>query len=391
MRPRFSALYARISHATALLVLPALTVRLWSNLRFLGWAQRQKSPETSRPRISVLVPARDEAESITACVESLAQQGDPRMEIAEIIVLDDHSTDDTGEKLDALARRYPHLTVIHAADADQTPPGWNGKSHACQRLAERAGGEWLLFTDADTEHLPRSIARGVERALALDVDLLSVSPYQRTESWSERLVVPFIVDFLPLIGLNFRAIWRGTADHVAANGQYLLVRAAAYRALGGHAAIATALVDDFALARRFKANGRRIALLNGADMLRCRMYHNAGEVWRGFSKNVLFGLETSSLRRRPAWLALLFAWAYASVFVVPYVHLLSARWRRIAVLELAWMATLRGMAGAFLKRPPLEALTTPAGAWSVMALGVGALYRRWRGQKVTWKGRDYSG
>lgn len=389
MTPHFSTLYARASHLTALVVLPVLTVRLMMNLRFLRWAKRREPPAAPRSRVSVLVPARDEAESITACVESLAEQGD---QDAEIIVLDDHSTDGTGGKLDALARRFVHVTVIHAADGDdQPPPGWNGKSYACQRLAERASGGWLLFTDADTEHLPHSIARGVERALALDVDLLSVSPYQRTESWSERLIVSFIVDFLPLIGLNFRAIWRGTADHVAANGQYLLVRASVYRALGGHAAVATALVDDFALARHFKANGSRIALLNGADMLRCRMYHDAGEVWRGFSKNVLFGLETSSLRRQPAWQALLFAWAYASVFVVPYMHLLSARWRTLAALEMAWMAALRGVAGAFLKRPPLEALSTPAGAWSVMALGVGALYRRWRGRKITWKGRDYSG
>lgn len=389
MSARVARLYALASHLTALVVLSALTIRVWSNLRFLRWAQRRKLPDpVTPPRVSVLVPARDEAASISACVESLVHQHFPN---AEVIILDDHSTDGTGPMLDALAARYPQLTVIHAADGDQAPSGWNGKSYACHRLAAHASGDWMLFTDADTQHMPHSVARGIERARALDVDLLSVSPFQQTESWSERLVVSFIIDFLPLVGLNYRAIWRGTAEQVAANGQYLLVRASTYRALGGHAAIATELVDDFALARRFKQNGYRIALLNGTDMLRCRMYKDAGDVWRGFSKNILTGLETSSLRQPQVWRTAPFAWAYASLFVMPYLHTFSARWRKIALLEVAWLAALRGMAGAFLRRPPLEALTTPVGAWSVMALGIGALFRRWRGQKVTWKGRAYSG
>jgi chlorobactene glucosyltransferase len=260
------------SHLTPLAILPVLTYRLWSNLRFLRWARRgETNISASHSRVSVLIPARNEAASITACVDSLLHQDYAN---TEILVLDDHSTDGTSQKLDAMTRHYPQLKVIHAMDS--LPAGWNGKSYACQRLAEHATGDWLLFTDADTEHLPHSIARGIGRASALNVDLLSVSTYQRTESWSESLLVSFIVDFLPLIGLDFSANRRGEANQVAANGQYLLVRASSYRAVGGHHAIVTALVDDFALAQRFKMSRYRIAFLNGTDMLRCRMYHNAG-------------------------------------------------------------------------------------------------------------------
>jgi chlorobactene glucosyltransferase len=150
-------------------------------------------------------------------------------------------------------------------------------------------------------------------------------------------------------------------------------------------------VDDFALAQRFRLGGYRIALLNGVDMLRCRMYHDMSEVWNGFSKNILLGLESSSLKEQPGWFALPFAWGYASLFLLPYFHLLFTRWRKLALVEIGWLAALRGIAGFFLKRPPSEILTTPAGALSVMALGLGALYRRWRGQKITWKGRLYGG
>lgn len=178
-------------------------------------------------------------------------------------------------------------------------------------------------------------------------------------------------------------------NQVAANGQYLLVRATTYRAMGGHRAIASARVDDFALARHFRLSGYRIAFLEGSDMLRCRMYHNKREVWNGFLKNTLLGLETSSLVQRPRWFALPFAWGYACLFFVPYFHLLFTQRRKLALLEIGWLAALRGIAGLFLRRPLSEVLTTPAGALSVMALGLAALYRRWRGQKIVWKGRLY--
>ena len=118
----------------------------------------------------------------------------------EIIVLDDASTDDTSFQLDRLADASPRLKVIQSAETPSD--GWNGKSYACSRLADHATGEWLLFTDADTRHTPQSLARGIATALALYVDLLSVMPYQSTVTWSESLLVSFILDFLVLIGLD---------------------------------------------------------------------------------------------------------------------------------------------------------------------------------------------
>lgn len=376
-------LFFRAADMTALLVLSVFSYRLWRNLRFLRDVGQTAGLRQKLPSVSVLVPARDEARTIVACIDSLANQHYPK---AEIIALDDQSGDATGALLDELAARAPALNVMHGGEAP--PPDWNGKSYACHRLAARATGEWLLFTDADTEHAATSIAQGIAQAEALEVDLLSAFPRQITGSWGERIVVSFIVDFLPLVGIDLAKLWRGVADTAAANGQYLLVRAAAYRAVGGHEAIARELVDDFALARRFQDCGYRVALVDGTRMLSCRMYRSTGEVWGGFVKNILLGLEKSSTEKRPRWWSAMFAWGYACVFVLPFARLFL-RSRRLPLIEIGWLAALRLLVSRRFARPLHEVVSTPFAAWSVMALGLHALIRRRRGQGIRWKGRDY--
>jgi chlorobactene glucosyltransferase len=376
-----------LSHLTALLTLAALTYRLWSNLRFLSWVRRKaQGATTAQPHVSVLVPARNEAKNIAPCVASLLHQDYPDY---DVVILNDASTDDTGAQLDRLAVASPHLKAIQSAE---TPPdGVNSKSYACSRLADHATGEWLLFTDADTRHMPQSLARGIAMALALDVDLLSVTPYQHTVTWSESLLVSFVLDFLPLLGVNLKALWRGDSRTLAVNGQYLLVRASTYRSLGGHGAIRTEMVDDFALARRFRANGYKIAFVDGGEMLECRMYRNVREVWAGFSKNLLLGLETATCSRRSPWWGALFIWGFACLFVTPFSHLTRRGLRWLALIEIGWLLLLRGWVGTHLKRPHAEIVTTPLAGWMVMALGMTALYRRWRKREIRWKGRVYRG
>lgn len=384
-----------LPHLFALVLLPLLCGRLGWNLRFLRWVRSQAArPITQFPRVSVLVPARNEAASITSCVTSLLQQDYPDM---EIIVLDDGSTDGTSQQLDVLSASHPHLTVIHTTD--DPPLGWTGKNYACHRLAEQSTGEWLLFTDADTIHAPRSVLEGVTLATRLDTALLSAFPHQRTGTWAERIMVSFIIDFFPLIGLNFAAVWRGRARRTAANGQYVLVNAAAYRAIRGHASIRDALIDDFALAQRLRSFGYTVALVDGTAMLSCRMYHTFGEVWNGFSKNLL-GALTASAQRMPTrtsgrmvilgW-ASLFAWCYACLFVIPFVNLVFSAHHGLAVIETCGLYLLRGIAVWHLRRPLHEVLTTPLAAWGVMALGLGALSRRVSNQPIAWKGRLYKG
>jgi len=373
----------RLAQIVGAAVLVAFSARLAANMRFLRRVQRAH-PLPDTPLVSILVPARDERASIAACIVSLARQDYPRY---EIIVLDDQSTDGTGPLLDRLAGRVERLRVIHGIDSP--PPGWNGKSYACQRLAEQARGDWLLFTDADTQHTPHSLRLGMAQAAALSADLLTAFPYQETQTWAERVMVPFIMDFLPLVGLDFHAIWQGSAGMTAANGQYMLVRRESYDAVGGHAAIARERVDDFALARALYRRGYTVGLVSGATMLRCRMYHSAGEVWRGFSKNLMLGLDTSAAGSVSGWQAPVFAFAYASVFVLPFVGLFRHGERVVSAALLLWLTGLRAAASLFLRRSLLESLATLPAAWGVMALGLNALAGQRRGRAVVWKGRVY--
>jgi chlorobactene glucosyltransferase len=374
------------AHFTSLALLTFFTRRLITNVRYLRWARRSATTlPVPGPRVSVLVPARDEATTITSCITLLLRQEYAGI---EVLVLDDGSTDGTGEQLDRLAAEHPQLRVMHSHD--DPPAGWNGKSYACQRLAEQASGEWLLFTDADTIHTATSVGQGLTYAMAHGAALVSVLPRQRTLTWSERLMVSFILDFLPLIGLDLRAMQRRTSRRVAANGQYLLAHAASYRAVGRHESIRGALVDDFALAERFKSQGFTVLLLDGTDMLSCRMYTSFRELWNGFAKNLLAGPGVSPRASgHLLWQAPVFAWGYACLFVIPFWHLMLAPDKRLPALEVSWLALLRGIVTVRLRRSPDEVLTTPLAALGVMAIGLSSLYRRLTGRDIRWKGRLY--
>jgi glycosyl transferase family 21 len=199
------------------------------------------------------------------------------------------------------------------------------------------------------------------------------------------------VDFLPLLGLDLAALCQGRGGPVAANGQYLLVRADHYRAVGGHASIHDALVDDIALARRFRACGHAVALVDGQAMLSCRMYVGARQVWAGFAKNLWLGLATASdgTGKRPRLAAGLFAWCFANVCIIPFAALLVGPARWLAAAIILWLLLLRAAVNRFLRRSLVEVAVTPVALWCVMALSLDALVRRWRGRPVIWKGRAY--
>jgi len=376
------AIFVTLVNVTALILLFLLTIRVLRNLNFLQRIQHTQMKHTDYPRVSVLVPARNEADNISECLESLAQQDYTDY---QIIVLDDQSIDNTLEHIQKFASTYP---MIHPLIGESLPPpDWNGKSYACHRLSEKADGDWLLFTDADTVHTPQSIRRGIEQALHLDVDLLSVMPYQITKSWLEQILVSFIMNFLPLLGINLDDMWHGNGTHAIANGQYLLVRKSAYRAMGGHVAIQSALVDDFALANHFIVGKRRIAFVNGISMVACRMYHNAGDVWRGFSKNIVLSLQTS--QQWSIGLVILFAWSFVCLFVLPYFIFILYPDKLLALIAISWLIGLRLMVGLVMRRPISEAFFTVFSAIGVMLLGLNAISLKLRKQNIIWKERSY--
>ena len=226
--------------------------------------------------VSVIVPARNEEAILAECLASLvAQNGVTR----EIVVVDDGSSDRTR----AIAESFSGVRVIAAGEA---PAGWSGKSNACQAGARIAGGRWLLFTDADTQHEPGSLARAITEAEAQNADLLSYSPRQVVHGLAQRAVMPLV--FAELAGAyRPREINDPNSAAAAANGQYLLITREAYDAVGGHAALATDLLEDVALARTVKRSGRRLFFRYGADAVSTRMYRSADDMFAGWTKNLV--------------------------------------------------------------------------------------------------------
>ncbi len=235
------------------------------------------APETvsGKPTVSVIVPARNEEASLGSCLESLTNQTGVS---SEIILVDDASTDRTRE----IAQSFPSVRVV---DASPPPAPGTGKNNAMAAGATVAAGEWLLFTDADTFHLPGSLARAVAEAIRRDASLLSYSPAQEVHGLWEKAVMPVI--FAELAATYRPALVSDPGSPIAAaNGQYMLIARTAYDAVGGHAAVSASLLEDVALARAVKASGRRIFFRYGGDAVRTRMYRSFAQLREGWTKNL---------------------------------------------------------------------------------------------------------
>lgn len=237
------------------------------------------SPPAECPRVSILVPARNEERNIEACVRSLLAQD---YHDFEVLVLDDGSSDGTGLLLHRLARDHACLRVL---EGRPLPPGWMGKQWACHQLVQAATGEFILFTDADTRHAPQMLRNSIAAQQAIRSDLLTAFPRQEVISWGERLVVPVISwAIFTLVPLRLASRWRRPEFSITI-GQLMLFRKSAFDATGGCEVVRQEVVDDVALGRRIIAGGYRWGLLDGTAEVTCRMYQGFWEAVEGFTKN----------------------------------------------------------------------------------------------------------
>lgn len=264
------------------------------------------------PEVSVIVPARNEEACLGDCLQSLVAQTGVAF---EIIVVDDGSTDRTREIAESVAG-------VRVISPGPLPERWTGKNNAVVAGANEARGEWLLFTDADTVHLPGSLARALMEAKREGAELLSYSPEQVVATFSEKAVMPVV--FAELAAQYPPGKVRDESSGVvAANGQYILVRRKAYDAVGRHTAVASEILEDVALARRFKNAGRHISFRYGGDAVRTRMYRNWNELREGWTKNLAL-LFPRPLRRA----ALLFAWWAIAWLTLPLlIPAIALYWR----------------------------------------------------------------
>jgi glycosyltransferase involved in cell wall biosynthesis len=243
------------------------------------------------PSISAIVPARNEEAVIASCVEALARQ----REIAEILVINDQSSDKTAEIVRGLISKIPHLRLL---ETQEVPAGWVGKNNAVFLGAKEAKSPWLLFTDADAELEPGAAARALEIAQEKSAALISFSPEQVTESWYEKALIPFVYCRLAK-HFSYAAVNDPASPCAAANGQFLMIQRDAYHLIGGHASVPAEVLEDVALAKRAKAAGFRLWFAKGQGIVRVRMYRSFRAMWQGWKKNlyVLVGGTPGALFR----------------------------------------------------------------------------------------------
>ena len=341
------------------------------------------------PLISVIVPARNEARNIEACMRSILASRWPAL---ELIVVNDHSTDGTGEIARRLAASDARVRVL---DAPDLPVGWFGKQWACHNGVGAARGPLLLFTDADTRHGPELYNLAVHAMNARGADLLSVAGDQKMETFWERLLQPhiFILIFATFGGTDTTSRATNPKSKIA-NGQWMLMRRHAYERSGGHEAVRTHVAEDLRLAQEFCRHGFSVQIVMAMEHLSTRMYEGLGEIVRGWGKNV-FAAGRDVLPLGPAGqLILRLVFPFPALWeIVPAAVAVAGALGVVAPAVGTWGAVVYGVTVLYwaaihhrMKAPVAYALLYPMAALMIFGIFTRAA---WKGSQVEWKGRHY--
>lgn len=316
--------------------------------------------------VSIVVPARNERDRLPALLRSLQ-----RLDYAdrEVLVVDDGSTDGTGDIAEELGARVLRI--------DGPKAGWTGKSFACWTGAQSARGEWLLFTDADTEHGPHSLGRALALAEATPAGMVSLLAAQQCKTFWERLLLPYTYA-LYFVGARKVNLPGGSA---VANGQYMLFRRETYERIGGHCAVRASLIEDVALARVAARHSERVVLARAESDISVRMYDSLSTLWEGFGKNAT-RFVSSSPRSGVQTVVAALIWS-AGIF-------LAAR-RHSGVCAAAQLLTPAVCMVPWEKRfgvPRRYALLQPLAAAVFQLIALDSM-RRTVFRSTMWKGRRY--
>lgn len=369
----------QILHLIILLGLFLITVNYLLNLRVFRFPSISFVANPP-PKVSVLIPARNEELRLRPCLGTLSDSDYP---ILEILVLDDHSTDGTAQLVNQRAKGDPRIRLL---SGQPLPAGWVGKPWACHQLSREAQGEYLLFVDADTRFSDITISQAVNLAHREKADLISLWPYLESLSWSERLVIPFVHLFI----LFYLPHWVRAPLRCfgAANGQFVLFRRTAYEQIRGHESVRDHLVEDISLARNLRQAGHKVLNLDGTNpghaiaLVRCRMYTRVAELWEGFTKNLYPSFDGNF----PAFL--FFQLVQGVIFLAPFVLLFTPYRSPLVWTEIAIIFALRLSLAHRFRQSYLGALLHPVGQIMVISIAIHSWWQALRG-RLPWKGRHY--
>lgn len=346
----------------------------------IAWPSPGSASTNPVPRVSVLIPARNEAASLGACLDSVLGQGTP---VAEVLVYDDYSTDGTA----AIVTRYQAMDArIRLLEPHALPSGWCGKNFACARLAAAARSEWLLFLDADAVLQPGAVARMQKETETRGVTLVSCWPGFVMAGFWERLLMPmlnFLVFTMFPAPLSL-VLWDASLG--LAHGACIFVHRSAYVRVGGHEAVRAEIFEDTRIARVWRERGERGVCLDGQDVVQVRMYDSLRGIWRGFRKNFYPAF-------RHGFTFWLFLGFHAFVFLLPFaaLPLIAAGVPGSGMVAGAALCILaaRALLALRFRHPLWSVLGHPVAQIVLIALGVASWWRCTTGRGVDWKGRLY--
>ena len=362
----------------------AIAALMWVGLLVTPWrpwstAERidanPDGEQKSLEQITALVPARDEAECITATLSALSQQG----HLAQIILIDDQSSDGTADLARGLA-----LTELEIVTGSTPPPGWSGKLWALEQGAKLAQSEYLLLIDADIELAPGLLNALVTHQRTQDFALTSVMAELYIGSFWERLLLPPFIYFFKLI-YPFQLSNTPGSRIAAAAGGLILLKREALEQIGGFAALHDAIIDDCSLAQRIKSNGGKTWLGLSRDVKAVRPYGTLEAIWNMVARTAFTQLRYSIP------LLLLCTLLLIVSFVVPMAGLLAFEGLvgglsivALAAMMASYLPTVR-----YYQLNPMWIMTLPLAACLYLAMTWTSAWRYWSGERSRWKNRSY--
>ena len=382
-----------------LITIAVYKVRLRQSLasapRLSSTARNINAREIELPKISVIIPAYNEAENINDCITAVLDSTQLLDTQLEVWVVDDQSTDETLLLVKSLQELFndPRLFVL-PGQPRPTNQIWVGKNWACTQGVKQARGEFLLFIDADVRLKSNAIETAVQKAQQEQTALLSLAPGIVCSSFAEWLVQPIMVNNLA-IAQDFGAVNDRNTEAALAAGPFMLFRRSAYEQLGGHEAVADCVVEDIELARRTKAAGLKLLYLLGAEFLSVQMYRSWAALWEGWTKNLYLGAQ------RNVWLIFLLAFTMLAIYPLPWLCLAAISYKSLtgAVNALDILAIGLAVSAIFfhydLRRTSSEASQLPTDYWwlggvggtIIAVLALVSVIKTETGWGWTWRGR----
>lgn len=357
-----------------------LLINAWLNSRYLPNPAATNSLQDFDESVSILVPVRDEMTNIVPLLDGLTRQiACPNL---EILIADDSSLDETANLIESYSKKSAaNIKLLRLKD--ELPPGWLGKTRACQELANHANGAILVFIDADVRLAPQAISASCKLLRSGDLALLSPYPKQIADGRLGRLIQPLLQwSWLTFVPLRLSESPLTPASLTAANGQFLVCDANAYRAVGGHAAVQGEVIEDVALARQFKKHGFSVGMANGTELATCQMYSTDQALSEGYSKSLwrAFGSPAG---------AVLASAALSSLYVLPALGALlgAAPARRAGSIGYLAAVGQRAISARTTGgRVWPDSLSQPASIVALIGL-IARSVRQHRQGKLTWRRR----